>query len=112
MLLIKIDINLSLSAPEHLDHSLTLIVSILPSIYKMENIVVWKLKPLNLVSILAMSLHDPVSSRLFLVILENKFALKNEVDSELHRQVRENNVVLSDWEVMDHSYGGDGDLHA
>ena len=58
-----------------------------------------------------MSLHDSVSSRLFLVILENKFTLENEVDSELHWHVWENNVVLGNREVMDHSHGADRNFH-
>lgn len=108
----KVEIDLGLSASEHLDHSLTLIVGILPSINIMEYVVIWKLKPLNLVSVLAMSLHDSVSRWLFLIELEKEFALENEVDSELHWQVWENNVVLSNGEVMNHSNGGDRNFHA
>jgi len=111
MLISKVEIDFGLSASEQLDHSLTLIVGILPSINIMEHVVIWKLKPLNLVRILAMSLHDSVSSWLFFIELEKEFTLEDEVDSELHWHVWENNVVLGNREVMDHSHGADRNFH-
>jgi len=111
MLISKVEIDAGLSASEQLDHVLTFFIGVLPSINKMENVVVWKLEPLNLISILTMSLHDSVSRWLFFIELEKEFALEDEVDSELHWQVWENNVVLGNGEVMDHSNGSNWNFH-
>ena len=111
MFISEVKVDFGLGATEKLDHWLTLIVGVLPSIDEVEYVVIRELKPLNLIRILIVSLHDSISSWFLLVEMENKVTLHALVDSEFHWQVWEDNIVLSNGEVMDHSNRADWDLH-
>ena len=77
----------------------------------MEYVVIWELKPLDLIRIFVVSLHDAVSRWLLLIVVINEVSFDAHVDSELHWQVWEDTVVLGDREIVNHSNGGDRDLH-
>lgn len=112
MLLIQFNINLGLSTTEKLDNCITVFIGLLPCIHIMKNIVIGKLKPLDLLGIHAASFHYSISGGFGFIIVEDKLALHDKIGSQLHWEVWEDGVVFGDCEVVDHSGVGDGDVDA
>lgn len=100
--LIKVNIDMGLRASENFDHVLTLVILALPSIHKMENIMIGQFKPLDFLWIGIVSFHDSVSCRLILIKLEDELTFNNEIGPEFHWQIRNYNVTFSYGEIVDH----------
>lgn len=104
MLLIKGDLDVFLRASVENDDGLTLLVDLFPSVHVVEDVMCWQVKPLDLGWVLAKLLHDCVSGWLLLVKLEYEASVCHGfVWLELEGEVWNDNVIVSDWEVVDHS---------
>jgi len=76
----------------------------------MEDHVTWSFEPLDLVWVLAVSFHDSIKRRLFLVKLENELGFFNgQVWAKFHWGVWNDNIVLCHHEIVDHSWAGNRD---
>ena len=96
------DILLGQAPPKNND-LLTKFVGFLPSISVVEAVVIRQLEPQCLIRVLAVSLHDAVPGWSMLVQLVQKpILIDNLVYIGLHRQVRNDYIVLCDGEVMQH----------
>lgn len=112
MLFVEGDLNIGLWASIQDDDWLALVICLFPCINIMEDVVRWELKPLDLVYILAMLLHDSIFSRLVLVKLEDKASFFHcLIWLELQGKIWHNDVIVCNREVVDHPHASDLDIH-
>jgi len=85
VLFFKVDIDSCLGASKKFDNLVSILVDVFPSIYKVEYVMVWKFKPLYLIWVKTMSLHDTISCWFFLIKVENEFAFfDHQIWSHFH----------------------------
>jgi len=113
MVLLESNVNVFLRATKHHNNVLAFIILLFPSINVVEGVVAWKCKPLDLALRIIHLVHDTVLSVLFWVKFEHKTSLSDGfIRLEFKWQVWDDNMVLGDWEIMDHSLAGDVDIHS
>jgi len=91
---------------EHGDNGLTFTVLLFPGIDVMETIMSRNVKPLDVVGMIVVSWHDSISAWFLLVEVENKLLLLDGILwVSFEWKIREDNVIFSNLEVMNHSGG-------
>lgn len=85
MLFLEVDIDPCLGATKKSDDLVSILVDVFPSIHEVEHVMVWKFKPLYLIWVETVSLHDTISCWFFLIKVENEFAFfDHQIWSHLH----------------------------
>lgn len=107
----EIDVDLAPGAAEKLDAVLALFVFALPAVGVMENVVVGQLEPLDLVWALIKPLHDAVPGGLLSVEIKDISSLHGFFGIKLHGEIRNDNVVFGNVEIVDHPRVGKWDIH-
>lgn len=80
-------------------------ILLFPSINIMESHMTWQLEPSNLISVLTVSLHDPVSWWFLFVKLKNEFwLLDHGFRFKLKWRIRDDDIVFGHHKIVDHSW--------
>jgi len=108
MLFFKIDVDVFLSASKESNNIVSVSSFFFPGVYVMEDHMTRSLKPLHLIWIRTISFHDSVSWWLGFVKTEDEFVFfHSQIGSQFHWRVRDDPVIFSHYEIVDHTRASD-----
>lgn len=95
------------------DNLLSLAILFVPSIQEVENVVTFRVEPLDIIRVAALAGQYTVSgARIFVEIKDHLVVLDGVFGVKLDWQIRDYKEILRDKEIVDHPRRGDWDHHA